>query len=112
METGQLTDNGNESHPASPQGQKDFMIELFNGIRNVEDNYVIGDLYWDPIMIEHDGVGWAMKFGDPERGIPDQADANVVSNTTLSILTVKRYQYWMHTDIIQREVHRVWLKVR
>jgi len=82
-EPGQLTDNGNESHPASPQGQKDFMIELFNGIRNVEDNYVIGDLYWDPIMIEHDGVGWAMKFGDPERGIPDQADANVVSNTTL-----------------------------
>lgn len=75
---GQLNDNG--PYPAdtsSPQGQKEFMINLFNGLKSVENGRVIGDLYWDPIMIAVPGVGWAIKE------IDDQPDLNVVSNTTL-----------------------------
>ncbi|WP_053372151.1 glycosyl hydrolase 53 family protein [Paenibacillus sp. FJAT-27812] len=75
---GQLNDNG--PYPAedsSPQGQKEFMINLFNGLKSVDNGRVIGDLYWDPIMIAVPGVGWAIKESD------DQPDLNVVSNTTL-----------------------------
>ncbi|WP_141500261.1 glycosyl hydrolase 53 family protein [Paenibacillus luteus] len=75
---GQLNDNG--PYPAdtsSPQGQKEFMINLFNGLKSVNNGRVIGDLYWDPIMIAVPGVGWAIKESD------DQPDLNVVSNTTL-----------------------------
>ncbi|WP_195454871.1 glycosyl hydrolase 53 family protein [Turicibacter sanguinis] len=80
---GQLITNGPESHDASPQGQKEFLDELFNGIRNIENNWVIGDLYWDPVMINHEGVGWAMIRGAAEDGSQDMALNNVVSNTTL-----------------------------
>lgn len=47
------------------------MYELFNGIKQANGGRVIGDIYWDPVMIEVPGVGW-------ELGAP-----NVVSNTTL-----------------------------
>ncbi|WP_278473841.1 glycosyl hydrolase 53 family protein [Turicibacter sanguinis] len=80
---GQLITNGPESHDASPQGQKEFLDELFNGIRNIENNWVIGDLYWDPVMINHEGVGWAMIRGAAEDGSQDMSLNNVVSNTTL-----------------------------
>lgn len=80
---GQLTDNGNESHESSKQGQKEFLDELFNGIRNAENNCIIGDLYWDPVMIAQEGVGWAIERGDAEDGSEDKAGDNVVSNTTL-----------------------------
>jgi arabinogalactan endo-1,4-beta-galactosidase len=75
---GQLNDNG--PYPAedsTPLGQKEFMINLFNGLKSVDNGRVIGDLYWDPIMIAVPGVGWAIKE------IDDQPDLNVVSNTTL-----------------------------
>jgi|GEM_PF-790287 len=75
---GQLNDNG--PYPAdtsSPEGQKQFMINLFSALKSVNNGRVIGDLYWDPIMIATPGVGWAIKESD------DQPDLNVVSNTTL-----------------------------
>lgn len=80
---GQLADNGPESHQSSPQGQKEFLDELFNGIRTSEKNWIIGDLYWDPVMIDHEGIGWAMERGQAEDGSEDKAGSNVVSNTTL-----------------------------
>ena len=80
---GQLSDNGPETHESSPQGQKEFLDELFNGIRTVEKNWVIGDLYWDPVMIDLEGIGWAMERGEAEDGSQDKAGSNVVSNTTL-----------------------------
>ncbi|WP_239618641.1 glycosyl hydrolase 53 family protein [Cohnella mopanensis] len=77
-EPGQLSDNGPYSDSTStPEGQKNFMLELFNGLKNVNGGRVIGDLYWDPIMIATPGVGWAIKESD------DLPDVNVVSNTTL-----------------------------
>lgn len=70
---GQLKNNGpyQAVYPSTPAGQMDFLYDCFNGLKNVNKGNVIGDLYWDPIMIAVPGVGW-------ELGAP-----NVVSNTTL-----------------------------
>lgn len=73
---GQLSNNG--PYPAtmsSPEGQRDFIADLFSKLRKVRR--VLGVLYWDPIMIETPGVGWALRDGTAQPG------PNVVSNTTL-----------------------------
>lgn len=82
---GQLNHNGPYGDDMStPEGQRDFMLELFNGLKSAKNGMVIGDLYWDPIFIEVPGVGWAYSengtVGDPS---DDFIDVNVVSNTTL-----------------------------
>ena len=76
---GQLADNGpyQTVYESSPEGQRAFMEEVFQGLRSVAGGRCIGDLYWDPMMIYHEGVGWAYRESD------DQPDINVVSNTTL-----------------------------
>lgn len=70
---GQLGHNGpyQNIYPSSPQGQKDFLLELFNGIKTADNGRLLGDIYWDPVMIAVPGVGWQL-------GAP-----NVVANTTL-----------------------------
>ncbi|MFC7996846.1 arabinogalactan endo-beta-1,4-galactanase [Streptomyces rochei] len=68
---GQLTDNGPVPYPETPQGQKDFLTDLFAQLKRVAGGAVLGNLYWDPVMIPAPGVGW--EVGGP----------NVVSNTTL-----------------------------
>ena len=72
-EIGQLKNNGlyDSLYQSSPAGQRDFLYELFNGLKTVKNGSVIGDLYWDPVMIAVPGVGW--ELGGP----------NVVSNSTL-----------------------------
>lgn len=72
---GQLGHNG--PYQMTKQAHKEFMQDLFNEMKNVSDGRVIGDLYWDPIMIQLPNVGWAIKEKD------DKYDVNVVSNTTL-----------------------------
>ncbi|MGD0031192.1 glycosyl hydrolase 53 family protein [Paenibacillus illinoisensis] len=76
--TGQLYHNG--PYPmemSSPEGQKNFMNEVFNGLKSVENGRVIGDLYWDPIFIHAPGVGWAYREAD------DGVEDNAIDNTTL-----------------------------
>lgn len=75
---GQLYDNGcyDDIYESSPEGQRDFMIDLFRALKNVKGGMVLGDLYWDPILVEQPGVGWA--FFETWNTV----DANVVSNTT------------------------------
>lgn len=68
---GQLSNNGPVLYPETPRGQRDFLAALFSALRSVPDGAVLGDLYWDPVMIPAPGVGW--EVGQP----------NVVSNTTL-----------------------------
>jgi arabinogalactan endo-1,4-beta-galactosidase len=73
---GQLSDNG--PYPASmssPKGQQQFMDEFLSTMRATPR--VLGILYWDPVMIETPGVGWAVRDDDGKPG------PNVVSNTTL-----------------------------
>ena len=87
--SGQLSNNGpyQNIYPSSPEGQKDFLLELFNGIKTTDNGSVIGDLYWDPVMIAVPGVGW-------ELGAP-----NVVANTTLfdfdgnSLVSLNAFKY-------------------
>ncbi|MDQ8733105.1 glycosyl hydrolase 53 family protein [Paenibacillus sp. LHD-38] len=68
---GQLENNGPEPYESTPEGQRDFLYALMNGIKQVEQGRCLGVLYWDPVMIYVPGVGW-------------QKDApNVVDNTTL-----------------------------
>ena len=76
---GQLKNNGayEKYYESSPKGQRDFMLELFNALKNVKDGRCIGDIYWDPVMVEQNGVGWAIVEAT------NKADTNVVSNTTL-----------------------------
>ena len=78
---GQLSDNGCYSqegtYGSTPEGQKNFMADLFNGLKSVIDGRCLGDLYWDPVMVEQRGVGWAMLEAT------DEPDINVISNTTL-----------------------------
>lgn len=75
---GQLTDNGcyEGIYESTPEGQRDFMIDLFSGLKNVSGGMAIGDIYWDPIFVEQPGVGWAY-FEEW-----NTVDNNVVSNTT------------------------------
>lgn len=72
---GQLQHNG--PYPdsmSSPEGQQAFVEELLSKMKATRR--VLGVLYWDPIMIETPGVGWAVW----ENGA---VGANMVSNTTL-----------------------------
>lgn len=69
--TGQLSHNGPETYPSTPQGQKNFLLKLFKDLKLVEGGACIGDLYWDPVFICVDGQGW----------LPGQR--NVVANTAL-----------------------------
>lgn len=70
--SGQLAHNGpyDSIYPSSPEGQKNFMLECFNGIKSVNNGRLIGDVYWDPVMITVPGVGWEL------------GKQNVVDNTT------------------------------
>lgn len=79
-ETGQLENNGpyGDCDSSTPELQRDFVIELFNAMKGVEDGMCMGALYWDPIMIYTDGaIGWAYFEAD------DTLATNGVDNTTL-----------------------------
>jgi arabinogalactan endo-1,4-beta-galactosidase len=86
---GQLANNGPYAsvYSSSKEGQRDFLYELMNGIKTVNNGKIIGALYWDPVMIEVPGVGWELG-----------AD-NVVSNTTLfdfsgnALTSLKAFKY-------------------
>ena len=68
---GQLSNNGPEVYPSTPQGQKSFLLKCFNDLKLVSGGHCIGDLYWDPIFICVPGEGWQL------------GARNVVDNTTL-----------------------------
>ena len=67
---GQLSDNG-PYLDFSPLGQKNFMLEQIKEIKQAKDCRILGFLYWDPIFIEVEGMGWEL------------GAKNYVSNTTL-----------------------------
>ncbi len=75
---GQLADNGAYKgiYSCSPEGQRDFMYELINAIKSVKDGRCVGDLYWDPVLVKQEGVGWAI------RSATNTARENCVETTT------------------------------
>lgn len=84
---GQLKDSEvyKDIYPPTMTGHKNFIAELFNELKSVDDSRCLGVLYWDPCMIHVEDKdnknaslsGWAVKESD------DKADVNVVENTTL-----------------------------
>ena len=68
---GQLSNN-DPYKDMSRAGQKNFLLELSNGIKSVSNQRVLGYVYWDPIFIETPiKTGWIV------------GAKNFVSNTTL-----------------------------
>ena len=67
---GQLANNG-PYNEFSKLGQRDFIVDLTNQIKQVKSGRVLGYIYWDPIYIETPGLGWIL------------GGKNYVSNTTL-----------------------------
>ena len=92
---GQLSNNGAYTgiYASTPQGQRDFMLEMINAIKCVDGGRCVGDLYWDPVLVRQSGIGYAI---DDKTG---EAKPNVVETTTffnynhvaLPVLDVYRY---------------------
>lgn len=82
---GQLVDIDiyKDVYPPTKEGQANFVRDLFDGLKSVEDERCLGALYWDPCMIhveDEDGnnlSGWAYSEET------DKVEPNVVENTTL-----------------------------
>lgn len=92
---GQLANNGAYQgvYAYSPEGQRDFMIELINAVKSVKDGRCIGDLYWDPILVRQEGIGWAIMSAS------GTAHENCVETTTffdyehVALPVVDAYKY-------------------
>lgn len=68
---GQLTNNGPEPYPSTPEGQKDFLLELYAGIKSVKGGQCLGDLYWDPVnIIRNSQVSNTALFGFDGTALP------------------------------------------
>jgi len=68
---GQLTNNGPAPYPSSPQGQKDFLLELSAAIKRVQAGKSIGSLYWDPAnIIENSQVSNTAMFDFDGKALP------------------------------------------
>ena len=48
---GQLQNNGNVPYAQTPQGQRDYLYDLFNVCKSVDNGRCIGIQYWDPISV-------------------------------------------------------------
>lgn len=46
-------------YPMTKEGQRDFMLDLMNRIKNVPENLGKGFYYWEPAWIPVPGSGWA-----------------------------------------------------
>jgi arabinogalactan endo-1,4-beta-galactosidase len=67
---GQISHNGPYAE-FSKLGQRDFITDLSNQIKQVKNGRVLGYIYWDPIFIAVPGLGYIL------------GEKNYVSNTTL-----------------------------
>lgn len=74
---GQLANNGAYEgiFPYTPEGQRDYVLDMINTVKSVKDGRCVGSLYWDPILVKQEGIGWAL-YGE------GQARDNVVETTT------------------------------
>lgn len=67
---GQIANNG-PYNEFSKLGQRDFIADLSNQIKQTTSGRVLGYIYWDPIFIDVPGLGYIL------------GAKNVVSNSTL-----------------------------
>lgn len=77
---GQLRDNGPELYPSTPQGQKDFLLSLYAGIKRVAAGKCLGALYWDPVnIIQNSQVSNTAMFDFDGNALPG-LDASELNN--------------------------------
>ena len=92
---GQLSNNGAYAgiYPSSPEGQRDFMLEMINAIKCVDGGRCIGDLYWDPVLVKQTGIGYAVndKTGVASPNVVETTTFFDYNHTTLPVL--KAYKY-------------------
>ena len=70
MTSGQLSHNWPYTD-MSQTGQKNFMLEVINEIKKVNNQRLLGFVYWDPVFIPAGSAGWEL------------GAKNIVSNATL-----------------------------
>lgn len=63
---GQLQDTGMVDYPMTPAGQRDFMYDLINLCKSVDDGRCLGVQYWDPIAVHQLGFGWKVGGGNSD----------------------------------------------
>lgn len=73
---GQLSNNGayDNIYPSTPIGQRNYMYDLVNTMKLL-DGLCVGCLYWDPVLVRQEGIGYALYDNDKAR-------MNVVETTT------------------------------
>ncbi|MGN0383016.1 MAG: glycosyl hydrolase 53 family protein [Eubacterium sp.] len=101
---GQLSNNGayEEIYESSPDGQKNFLKELFNGIKSVKNGRCIGAYYWDPIFVVQSGVGSYINETN------DTVQTNVVTNTTLFDFEHRALPALDIFTMKENEIHKVY----
>ncbi|HIT90829.1 MAG TPA: glycosyl hydrolase 53 family protein [Candidatus Merdenecus merdavium] len=57
----ELADQG--GYDPTPQGQSDFLVDLYNCLRSVENQKGLGFVYWEPAWIPVKNSTWATKAG-------------------------------------------------
>lgn len=82
---GQLVDIDiyKDVYPPTPEGQKNFVSDLFSKLQKVDGGRCVGALYWDPCMIHVEAGGGESLSGWAYNEATDKAEWNIVENTTL-----------------------------
>ena len=92
---GQLSNNGAyaDIYPSSPEGQRDFMLEMINAIKCVDGGRCIGDLYWDPVLVRQSGIGYAVsdKTGAARPNVVETTTFFNYSHVALPVLDAYKY---------------------
>ncbi len=97
---GQLSNNGayENIYYYTPEGQRDYMYELFNAVKSVTDGRCVGVLYWDPVLVKQEGAGYALDAatGNPKYNCVETTTFFNYSHKALPVLNT--YKYNMISD--------------
>ena len=74
---GQLSNNGayEKIYKSTPKGQRDYVYDFINTIKGIDNNICLGFIYWDPVLVRQNGIGYALYDNGKAR-------PNVVETTT------------------------------
>lgn len=92
---GQLANNGAYKgiYFYNPNDQRDFMYELINAIKSVKDGRCVGSLYWDPVLVRQEGIGYAINAdtGTPKENVVETTTFFDYDHVALPVLDAYRY---------------------
>ena len=92
---GQLANNGAYTgiYTCTKEDQRNFMYELINAIKSVKDGRCVGDLYWDPVLVQQPGIGYAVnaESGSPRPNVVETTTFFGYDHKALPVLDAYRY---------------------